>query len=105
MQDIIHMLKVQMISAAALSIIPSVRLTPSLDPSDDVHGVHNSLQPLPRLHRCLRDLQSSQRNAIVQSLQLAGNFFVQPIAAECWRGRGGKLSRKTQYLMNTLYLT
>jgi len=38
---------------------------------------------------------------------LAGIFFVQPIAAECWRGRGGKLLRilgkKTQYLMNTLY--
>ena len=35
-------------------------------------------------------------------------IFVQPIAAECWRGRGGKLSRilgkKTQYLMKTLYL-
>ena len=35
-------------------------------------------------------------------------FFVQPIAADCWRGRGGKLSRilgkKTQYLIyNTLY--
>ena len=34
-------------------------------------------------------------------------IFVQPIAAECWRGRVGKLSRilgkKTQCLMNTLY--
>ena len=30
-------------------------------------------------------------NASLQSLLLAGNFFVQPIAAECWRGRGGKL--------------
>ena len=34
-------------------------------------------------------------------------IFVQLIAAECWRGRGGKLSRtfgkKTQYLTNTLY--
>ena len=54
----------------------------------------------------VRDLQSSQRNASVQSLLLAVNFFLQPIAAECWRGRGGKLSRilgiKTQYLMNTL---
>ena len=35
---------------------------------------------------------SSQRNASVQSLLLAG-MFVQPIAAECWRGGGGKLSR------------
>ena len=41
----------------------------------------------------VRDLLSSQRNASVQSLLLANNFFVQPIAAECWRGRGGKLSR------------
>ena len=36
---------------------------------------HNSLQPLPRLHRCaVRDLQSSQRNASVQSLLVAGIF-------------------------------
>ena len=41
----------------------------------------------------VRDLKSSQRNASVQSLLLAGDFCVQPIAAECWRGRGGKLSR------------
>ena len=40
----------------------------------------------------VRDLQSFQRNSSVQSLLLAGIFFVQPIA-ECWRGRGGKLSR------------
>ena len=33
---------------------------------------HNSLQPLPRLHRYV---QSSQRNASVQSLLLAGNIF------------------------------
>ena len=39
------------------------------------------------------DLQSSQRNASVQSLILAGNFFLQPIAAECLRKRrSGKLS-------------
>ena len=49
-----------------------------------------SLQLLLRLHRCKR---SSQRNANVQSLLLAGYFFLQPIAADCWRGRGGKLSR------------
>ena len=36
----------------------------------------------------VRDLQSSQSNASVQSLR-----FVQPIAAEYWRMRGGKLSR------------
>ena len=53
---------------------------------------HNSLQPLPRLHRCKRP-SNSQRNVSVQSPVMAGNVFVQPIAAECWRGRGGKLSR------------
>ena len=34
-------------------------------------------------------------------------FFIQPIAAVCWRGRGGKLLRileKKQYSMNTLYV-
>ena len=41
----------------------------------------------------IRDLQISQRNASVQPLLVAGNFFVQPIAAEFWRGRDGKLSR------------
>ena len=41
----------------------------------------------------VRDLKSSQRNASVQSVPLAGNFFVQPIAAEGWRGRGDKFSR------------
>ena len=44
-------------------------------------------------------------NASLQSLLLAGNFFVQPIAAECWRGRGGKLwGILGKYLMNTLYV-
>ena len=41
----------------------------------------------------VRDLQSSQFNASVQSLLWAGSLLLQPIAAECWRGRGGKLSR------------
>ena len=40
----------------------------------------------------VRDLQCFQRIASVESLLLAA-FFVQPIAAECWRGRAGKLSR------------
>ena len=35
-------------------------------------------------------------------------FFVQPIAADCWRGRGSKLARihekKPQFLMNTQYI-
>ena len=46
---------------------------------------HRSLQPLPRLHIVVRDLQSSQRNASVQSLLLAGYFLNnqwQPIAGE-----------------------
>ena len=43
------------------------------------------------------DLQSSQRNASVQSLILPGNFYLQPIAAECLRGRVGKLLEKIQY--------
>ena len=36
---------------------------------------------------------------------LMAGIFVQPIAAECWRGRRSKLSRileKKQYLMNNL---
>ena len=37
----------------------------------------------------VRGFQSSQRNASLRSLHLA-TFFVQPIAAECWRGKGGK---------------
>ena len=40
----------------------------------------------------VRDLQNSQPNVSVQSILLAG-FFVQPMAAGCWRGRGGKISR------------
>ena len=49
---------------------------------------HNSLQPLPRLHHAyiaVRDLQSSHRNASVQSLLLAGDFLYnqkQPNAGE-----------------------
>ena len=39
----------------------------------------------------VRDLLSSQRYASVKSVLLAGNFLYR--AAECWRGRGGKLSR------------
>ena len=42
---------------------------------------HNSLHPLPRLHRCKRP-STSQHNASVQSLLLAVNFFGQPIAGE-----------------------
>ena len=34
----------------------------------------------------VRDIQSSQRNASVQSLLLAFNFFLQPIGAESGEG-------------------
>ena len=55
----------------------------------------------------VRDRQSSQSNTSVQSRILGGIFFVQQIAAKCWLGKGGKLSRilgKKQYSMNTLYV-
>ena len=53
---------------------------------------HNSLQPIPRLHCCKRPLKlSAQCECTVTPI--GWYFFVQPIAAECWRGRGGKLSR------------
>ena len=54
---------------------------------------HNSLQPLPRLHRCKRPSKlSTQCECTVTPI--GWYFFVQPIAAEFWRGRGGKLSKK-----------
>ena len=43
--------------------------------SGNIVFFHNSLQPLPRLHIAVRDLQSSQRYASVQSFLLAGNFL------------------------------
>ena len=53
---------------------------------------HNSLQPLPRLHCCKRPLKlSTQCECTVTPI--GWQFFVQPIAAECWRGKSGKLSR------------
>ena len=57
---------------------------------------HNSLQPLPGLHRCKRPSKHSYWMV----------FFVQPITAKCWCGRGGKLLRilEKKYLMNTLYI-
>ena len=45
--------------------------------------VHNSLHPLPRLHRCKRPSKHSYWML----------FFVQPTTAKCWCGRGGKLLR------------
>ena len=36
----------------------------------------------------VRDFQSSQRNTVTP---IGWDFFVKSIAAQCWRGRGGKL--------------
>ena len=69
---------------------------------------HNSLQPLPRLHRCCMRPTKLSTQCECTVTPIGWQFFVQPIAAECWLGRGGKLSRilgeKTQSLMNTLYM-
>ena len=68
---------------------------------------HSSLQNLPRLHIALRDLQSSQRNASVQSLLLAGLFCTTNSSGVLARGRWQTFENfweKTQYLMNTLYM-
>ena len=66
---------------------------------------HNSLQPLPSLaYIAVRDLQSSQRNASVQSLLLAGNFLYnqqQPSAGEGEVANFREFFKK-QYLINTL---
>ena len=53
----------------------------------------------------VRDLQSSQRNAGVQSLLLPGNFFydqLQPSSGEGEVTNVREFLEKTQYLMNTL---
>ena len=54
----------------------------------------------------VRDLQSSQRNASVQSLLLAGIFCTtnssRVLARERWQTFENSW-KKTQYLMNTLY--
>ena len=55
----------------------------------------------------VRDLQSSQRNPSVQSLLLAGNFLYnqyQPSAGEGEVANFENSLKKTQYLMNTLYV-
>ena len=61
----------------------------------------------PRLHRCQRPSKlSTQCECTVNPP--GWYFFVHHITAECWRGRGDKLSiffgKETQYLMNTLYV-
>ena len=53
---------------------------------------HNSLQPLPRLHRCKSSSKFSTESECTVT-PIGWQFFVQPIAVECWRGKGGKLSR------------
>ena len=53
---------------------------------------HNSLQPLLRLHRCKRPSKLSTRCECTVT-PIGWIFFAQTIAAECWRGRGGILSR------------
>ena len=55
----------------------------------------------------VRDLQSSQRNASVKSLLLAGNIFYnqkQTSAGDVEVANFRELLEKTQYLMNTPYL-
>ena len=60
---------------------------------EKLYFFHNSLQHLPRLHRCNRPSTLSTQCECTVTL-IGWYFFVQPIAAECWRrGRGGKLSR------------
>ena len=58
---------------------------------------HNLLQPLPRLHRCKRSSKRSTQCKCTVT-PIGRSFFVHPIAAECWRGRGGKLSKKNTIL-------
>ena len=54
--------------------------------------LHDSMQPLPRLHCCKRSSKlSTQCECTVTPI--GWQFFVEPIAAEFWRGRGGKLSK------------
>ena len=66
---------------------------------------HNSLQPPSFAYIAVRDLQSSQRNASVQSLLLAVNFCTinscRVLARERWQIFWRILDKK-QYLMNTL---
>ena len=67
--------------------------------SHQVQGVHRkncvffTIHCNPSLaYVAIRDLQSSQRKECTVT-PIGLQFFVQPIAAECWRGRGDKLSR------------
>ena len=53
----------------------------------------------------VRDLQSSQRNASVQSLLLAGNFLYLCNSSRVLTREIRAFLKKTQYLMNTLYVS
>ena len=53
---------------------------------------YNSLQPLPRPHRCERPSKLSMQWECTVN-PIGWSFFVQPIAVERWRGRGGKLGK------------
>ena len=82
----------------------------SLRPSSGIvfrKKFHNPLQPIPRLNILARDLQSSQRNASVQSLPLAILWKTNG-SPVLWRGRGCKvlkiLGKKVQFFLNTLNL-
>ena len=65
----------------------------------------NLLQPIS----CMQEISSSDLRSECTVTLIGWPFFVQPIAAGALRGRGRKkfkiLGEKTQYLMNTLYLT
>ena len=78
-------------------IFPTVRWSTGC--SGKIVFFHNLLQPLPRLHRCKRPWKlSTQCECTVTPI--GWWFFVQPIVAEYWRGRGGKLSR---IMENTIF--
>ena len=53
---------------------------------------HNSRQPLPRLYRCTKPSKLSTQCECTGT-SIGWYFLEQPMAAECWRGRGGKLPR------------
>ena len=69
---------------------PNVRATGC--PGRIVFFFHDPLQPVPRLLIAARDCRSNQSNESVCTVTPIGwPFFVQPIAAQCWRSRGRKI--------------
>ena len=61
-----------------------------------IHWNHGApwLQPIPRLHVASRSLQNSQSNGSEQTFLF---FERRPIAAKCWRGKGGKILKKSSW--------